>query len=226
MEKGIDALYESSVAHIPQYEFRLVENSSSILQFNTQEQNLLPWYGQEYPPITLESEVLKFEFESTTNPDVLMQFNSTEVVNWNNISGIGSERMQMDDNLLPLPIHPEGNINEEAKMVIEPELPCFESVIKDWGFLNGFQQGTDQGERSCLESNAEDGFVASMVDEYLMNEKEWSYGEQNAALSGRMPGNYPNPEAPTTPGTFAPGLSHNEGTILVLESAMTDLQIL
>ncbi|KAI9156777.1 hypothetical protein LWI28_012061 [Acer negundo] len=190
MEKGIDSLYKSSVAHIPQSEFRLVENSSSILQFNTQEQNLLPGYGQEYySPITLESEVLKFEFESTTNPDVLIQFNSTEVVDWNNIS-----HMQMDDDLLPLPIYQEGN-----RMVIEPELPSFESVVEDWSFLNDFQQsiqqssnstGTDQVERSCLESNAEDGFVASMVEEYLMKEKEWSnfsidFGELRPALRRR-----------------------------------------
>ncbi|KAK2634824.1 hypothetical protein Ddye_029616 [Dipteronia dyeriana] len=233
-QAGYDTLedfYRSAMeTGIPHSEFRLGEISSPILQFNTREQNLLPWYGQESSPITLESGVFKFEFESTTNPDVLMPFNSTEVVDWNNISGIGSGGMQMDDNLLPMPIHQEGNVNEEARVVIEPELPCFESVVEDWSFLNGFQQpiqgtGTDQVERSCLESNAEDGFVASMIEEYLMNEKEWSnfsmdfgelkegYGEQNAALSGRMPCNYPIPEAQTTPGPFASGLTRDEGTI-------------
>lgn len=38
------------------------------------------------------------------------------------------------------------------------------------------------------------------------------YGEQNPAL-GRMPGNFPVPEAPTTPGPFPPGLTRTEGTI-------------
>ncbi|XP_059649254.1 flowering time control protein FY isoform X2 [Cornus florida] len=39
------------------------------------------------------------------------------------------------------------------------------------------------------------------------------YGEQNPALAGRMPGNFPGPETPTTPGPFAAGLTRNEGTI-------------
>ncbi|KAK0574803.1 hypothetical protein LWI29_029373 [Acer saccharum] len=49
-------------------------------------------------------------------------------------------------------------------------------------------------------------------DKFNMGQNQ-GYGEQNAALSGRMPGNYPIPEAPTTPGPFPPGLSRNEGTI-------------
>ncbi|KAF8022221.1 hypothetical protein BT93_G2379 [Corymbia citriodora subsp. variegata] len=39
------------------------------------------------------------------------------------------------------------------------------------------------------------------------------YGEQNPALAGRMPGNFPVPETPTTPGPFGAGLSRNDGTI-------------
>ncbi|KAG5539210.1 hypothetical protein RHGRI_019691 [Rhododendron griersonianum] len=39
------------------------------------------------------------------------------------------------------------------------------------------------------------------------------YGEQNPALAGRMPGNFPGTEPPTTPGPFAPGLTRNEGNI-------------
>ncbi|KAA8535628.1 hypothetical protein F0562_030631 [Nyssa sinensis] len=42
---------------------------------------------------------------------------------------------------------------------------------------------------------------------------EIGYGEQNPALAGRMSGNFPGPEAPTTPGPFAAGLMRNEGTI-------------
>ncbi|KAK0591932.1 hypothetical protein LWI29_010506 [Acer saccharum] len=128
-EEAINALYEfRGVAQTPRPEFRSVENSSSVLQFNTEEQNFLWAYPEYYP--TLESDqVLKFpEFESTKNDDV-MQFNSTD---WNNISGFGSE-----NNLLPLPpIQQEGNINGGEGMVIEPELPCFES---DWSFFNAAQ---------------------------------------------------------------------------------------
>uniref|UniRef100_A0A2N9H2U1 Anaphase-promoting complex subunit 4 WD40 domain-containing protein n=2 Tax=Fagus sylvatica TaxID=28930 RepID=A0A2N9H2U1_FAGSY len=39
------------------------------------------------------------------------------------------------------------------------------------------------------------------------------YGEQNPILGGRMTGNFPIPEGPTTPGPFPPGLTRNEGTI-------------
>ncbi|KAM7509086.1 hypothetical protein LguiA_019539 [Lonicera macranthoides] len=46
------------------------------------------------------------------------------------------------------------------------------------------------------------------------------YGEQNPALAGRMPGNFPGAEAPTTPGPFAPGLTRNEGTIPGIGVAM------
>ncbi|KAB5572997.1 hypothetical protein DKX38_000191 [Salix brachista] len=46
------------------------------------------------------------------------------------------------------------------------------------------------------------------------------YGEQNPALGGRFPGNFPVPEPPTTPGPFAPGLTRNEGTIPGVGAAM------
>ncbi|CAK7336538.1 unnamed protein product [Dovyalis caffra] len=46
------------------------------------------------------------------------------------------------------------------------------------------------------------------------------YGEQNPALGGRFPGNFPVPEQPTTPGPFAPGLTRNEGTIPGIGAAM------
>ncbi|KAK1571228.1 hypothetical protein Q3G72_013736 [Acer saccharum] len=111
-KEGINALYEfHGVAQTLQPEFRSEENSISILQFNTEEQNFLSAY-QEYYPTLERDKVLKFhEFESTKNPDV-MQFNSTD---WNNISGVGSE-----NNLLPLPpIQLEGNINGGEGMVIE-----------------------------------------------------------------------------------------------------------
>ncbi|KAK2988287.1 hypothetical protein RJ640_017504 [Escallonia rubra] len=39
------------------------------------------------------------------------------------------------------------------------------------------------------------------------------YGEQNPALAGRMPGNFPGLEAPPTPGPFATGFTRNDGTI-------------
>ncbi|XP_030509661.1 flowering time control protein FY isoform X2 [Cannabis sativa] len=39
------------------------------------------------------------------------------------------------------------------------------------------------------------------------------YGEQNPALAGRFPGNFPVSDGPTTPGPFPPGLTRNEGTI-------------
>ncbi|KAH9698488.1 WD REPEATS REGION domain-containing protein [Citrus sinensis] len=49
-------------------------------------------------------------------------------------------------------------------------------------------------------------------DKFNMGQNQ-GYGEQNAAFAGRMPGNFPVPEGPTTPGPFAPGLTRNEGTI-------------
>ncbi|KAK0592415.1 hypothetical protein LWI29_018808 [Acer saccharum] len=84
-KEGINALYEfHGVAQTLQPEFRSVENSISILKFNTEKQNFLSVY-QEYYPTLERDKVLKFhEFESTKNPDV-MQFNSTD---WNNISGV------------------------------------------------------------------------------------------------------------------------------------------
>ncbi|KAL9255573.1 Flowering time control protein FY-like protein [Drosera capensis] len=39
------------------------------------------------------------------------------------------------------------------------------------------------------------------------------YGEQNLPASYRIPGNFHMPDAPPTPGAFAPGLARNEGTI-------------
>ncbi|KAK3228908.1 hypothetical protein Dsin_000789 [Dipteronia sinensis] len=111
-------------------EFRSVENSISVLQFNTEEKNFLSAYQEYYPTVESTDQVLKFlDFEITKNPDV-MQFNSTD---WNNISGVG-----LENNVLPLPpIQQEGNININGGegMVIEPELPCFELVIEeDWSF--------------------------------------------------------------------------------------------
>lgn len=49
-------------------------------------------------------------------------------------------------------------------------------------------------------------------DKFNMGHNQ-GYGEQNPALAGRMPGNFLMPEAPTTPGPFAPGLTRNDGTI-------------
>ncbi|KAH9658613.1 WD REPEATS REGION domain-containing protein [Citrus sinensis] len=49
-------------------------------------------------------------------------------------------------------------------------------------------------------------------DKFNMGQNQ-GYGEQNAVFAGRMPGNFPLPEGPTTPGPFAPGLTRNEGTI-------------
>ncbi|KAF3434280.1 hypothetical protein FNV43_RR25383 [Rhamnella rubrinervis] len=46
------------------------------------------------------------------------------------------------------------------------------------------------------------------------------FGEQNLALSGRVTGNFPASEGPTTPGPFAPGLTRNEGTIPGIGVAM------
>ncbi|KAI9157453.1 hypothetical protein LWI28_022811 [Acer negundo] len=92
-EEGINASYE--FCRTPQLEFRSVENSSSVLQFNTEEKNFLSAYQEYYPTLESTDQVLKFlEFESTMKPDV-MQFNSTD---WNNISGVESE-----NNFLPLP---------------------------------------------------------------------------------------------------------------------------
>lgn len=49
-------------------------------------------------------------------------------------------------------------------------------------------------------------------DKFNMGHNQ-GYGDQNPALGGRMPGNFPVPETPTTPGPFAAGLTRNEGTI-------------
>ncbi|XP_027163798.1 flowering time control protein FY [Coffea eugenioides] len=46
------------------------------------------------------------------------------------------------------------------------------------------------------------------------------FGEQNSAIGGRMPGNFPGHEAPMTPGPFASGLTRNEGTIPGIGVAM------
>lgn len=46
------------------------------------------------------------------------------------------------------------------------------------------------------------------------------FGDQNLALSGRMTGNFPVSEGPTTPGPFPPGLTRNEGTIPGIGIAM------
>lgn len=56
-------------------------------------------------------------------------------------------------------------------------------------------------------------------DKFNMGQNQ-GYGEQNPALVGRMPGSFPGPEPPTTPGPFAPGLSRNEGTIPGVGAAM------
>ncbi|TXG49015.1 hypothetical protein EZV62_024890 [Acer yangbiense] len=127
-EEGINEF--RGVAQTLQIEFRSVENSSSVLQFNNEEKSFLSAYQEYYPTLESIDQVMTFhEFESTKNPDA-MQFNSAD---WNNISGVGSE-----NNLVQLPlIQQEGNININGGegMVIEPELPCFESVIEeDWSF--------------------------------------------------------------------------------------------
>ncbi|KAF5469828.1 hypothetical protein F2P56_010387 [Juglans regia] len=49
-------------------------------------------------------------------------------------------------------------------------------------------------------------------DKFSMGQNQ-GYGEQNPVFGGRMTGNFPAPEGPTTPGSFAPGLTRNEGTI-------------
>ncbi|CAK9136494.1 unnamed protein product [Ilex paraguariensis] len=49
-------------------------------------------------------------------------------------------------------------------------------------------------------------------DKFIVGQSQ-GFGEQNPALAARMPGNFPGPEAPTTPGPFAAGLTRNEGTI-------------
>uniref|UniRef100_A0A2P2LTC1 Uncharacterized protein n=1 Tax=Rhizophora mucronata TaxID=61149 RepID=A0A2P2LTC1_RHIMU len=46
------------------------------------------------------------------------------------------------------------------------------------------------------------------------------YGDQNLALTGRLPGNFLVPEQPTTPGPFSVGLNRNEGTIPGVGAAM------
>ncbi|KAJ6428148.1 hypothetical protein OIU84_023544 [Salix udensis] len=56
-------------------------------------------------------------------------------------------------------------------------------------------------------------------DKFNMGQNQ-GYGEQNLALGGRFPGNFPVPEPPTTPGPFAPGLTRNEGTIPGVGAAM------
>ncbi|KDP40523.1 hypothetical protein JCGZ_24522 [Jatropha curcas] len=56
-------------------------------------------------------------------------------------------------------------------------------------------------------------------DKFNMGQNQ-GYGEQNPALGGRLPGNFPIPEAPTTPGPFPPGLTRNEGTIPGVGAAM------
>lgn len=49
-------------------------------------------------------------------------------------------------------------------------------------------------------------------DKFSISQNQ-GYGEQNLAVAGRFPGNFPVPEAPPTPGAFVPGLTRNEGTI-------------
>ncbi|KAF5445983.1 hypothetical protein F2P56_031650 [Juglans regia] len=49
-------------------------------------------------------------------------------------------------------------------------------------------------------------------DKFSMGQTQ-GYGEQNPVFGGRMAGNFPVPEGPTTPGPFPPGLNRNEGTI-------------
>ncbi|KAF2322503.1 hypothetical protein GH714_017349 [Hevea brasiliensis] len=56
-------------------------------------------------------------------------------------------------------------------------------------------------------------------DKFNMGQNQ-GYGEQNPALAGRLPGNFPLPEPPTTPGPFAVGLTRNEGTIPGVGAAM------
>ncbi|KAL5732445.1 hypothetical protein ACOSQ2_032137 [Xanthoceras sorbifolium] len=108
-------------------------------------------------------------YAQTPQPE---EFNG-ELLEWN-ISGVGSEHMVMDDNLLPIE---EGNNDEAGRMMVETELPCFDqSVINDWSFLNSYQQQpidqeSHQVQRSCFESNVEDEVVNSMLEEYLMKEK-------------------------------------------------------
>ncbi|KAJ0045277.1 hypothetical protein Pint_05297 [Pistacia integerrima] len=59
----------------------------------------------------------------------------------------------------------------------------------------------------------------SARDKFSIGQNQ-GYGEQNAALAGQMPGNFAVPEAPTTPGPFAPGLTRNDGTIPGIGVAM------
>ncbi|KAF2323757.1 hypothetical protein GH714_036840 [Hevea brasiliensis] len=56
-------------------------------------------------------------------------------------------------------------------------------------------------------------------DKFNMGQNQ-GYGEQNSALAGRLPGNFPVPEPPTTPGPFTAGLTRNEGTIPGVGAAM------
>ncbi|XP_043811849.1 flowering time control protein FY isoform X2 [Manihot esculenta] len=56
-------------------------------------------------------------------------------------------------------------------------------------------------------------------DKFNMGQNQ-SYGEPNPALAGHLPGNFPLPEPPITPGPFAPGLTRNEGTIPGVGAAM------
>ncbi|KAJ8755935.1 hypothetical protein K2173_024480 [Erythroxylum novogranatense] len=56
-------------------------------------------------------------------------------------------------------------------------------------------------------------------DKYSMGHNQ-GYGDQNPAFAGRMPGNFPVSEQPTTPGPFLPGLTRNEGTIPGIGIAM------
>ncbi|KAH7548566.1 hypothetical protein ACOSP7_031833 [Xanthoceras sorbifolium] len=107
---------------------------------------------------------LSADFESTENNAGMMEFNG-ELLEWN-IFGVGSEHMVIE----------EGNNDEAERMMVETELPCFESVFKDLSFLNSYQQQpidqeSHQVQRSCFESNVEDEFVNSMLEEYLMKEK-------------------------------------------------------
>ncbi|KAH7548545.1 hypothetical protein JRO89_XS14G0160200 [Xanthoceras sorbifolium] len=125
-------------------------------------------YAQTPQP---EDQNISADFESSKNNAGTMEFNG-ELLEWN-ISGVGSEHMVIDDNLLPIE---EGNNDEAERMMVETELPCFESVFKDLSFLNSYQQQpidqeSHQVQRSCFESNVEDEFVNSMLEEYLMKEK-------------------------------------------------------
>lgn len=56
-------------------------------------------------------------------------------------------------------------------------------------------------------------------DRYSVNYGQ-GYGDQNPLASGRMMSGFPVPDAPPTPGPFAPGLSRNEGTIPGIGVAM------